>query len=294
MSGWLETYRGVVNPWECDMVEHLTVAYYFDRFSDAILAILEELGMGPSYMRSEGLGCATVACDVRYLRELAVGDVLHIESGVIEVDEKRVRIGHKVFDSATGDLVTTMEQLLVHFNLAQRKSTPIAAERQAEIRRAQIDWDVPALEARVEPDGVDGFIDAYRDTTKPWEVDFLGHVGFQFYIHRFSAAAMQMLSAMGMTPAYLRDNRRGLSTFEFQLRFNRELGAGELVQVKTGLVHLGNSSLRVLHKMYNLGTGEEVARLSQFGVHLDMDARRPTAMPEDVKQRSRALLVAGG
>ena len=55
MNGWLETYRGVVNPWECDMVEHFTVAYYFDRFSDAILAMLEEIGMGPSYMRSAAL-----------------------------------------------------------------------------------------------------------------------------------------------------------------------------------------------------------------------------------------------
>ncbi len=293
MSGWLETYRGVVNPWECDMVEHFTVAYYFDRFSDAILAMLEEVGTGPSYMRSEGQGFATVACDVRYLRELRVGDVLHIDSAVIEVDDKRARLGHKVFDSANGELVTTMAQWLVHFDLERRKSAPIPAARRDAVARRRVDWDEPELAARPEPDGEEGFLDAYRDTTKPWEVDVLGHVGFQFYIHRFSAAAMQLLSAMGMTPAYLRDNRRGLSTFEFQLHFRRELRGGELVAVKTGLVHLGKSSLGMLHKMYNLVTGAEVARLVQYGVHLDMEARRSSPMPDAVRRRSRDLLVVG-
>ena len=62
--------------------------------------------------------------------------------------------------------------------------------------------------------------------------------------------------------------------------------------MKTGLVHLGKSSLGTLHKMYNLGTGEEVARLVQFGVHLDMEIRKPCPMPETVRQRSSGLLVA--
>jgi len=33
VTEWFETYRGVVNPWECDVVQHFTIAYYFDRFS---------------------------------------------------------------------------------------------------------------------------------------------------------------------------------------------------------------------------------------------------------------------
>ena len=32
MSNWIETYRGTVPPWECDVTEHFTIAYYFDRF----------------------------------------------------------------------------------------------------------------------------------------------------------------------------------------------------------------------------------------------------------------------
>jgi len=31
MDGWTETWRGIVAPWECDITEHFTIAYYFDR-----------------------------------------------------------------------------------------------------------------------------------------------------------------------------------------------------------------------------------------------------------------------
>ena len=31
MTNWIETYRGAVPPWQCDVTEHFTIAYYFDR-----------------------------------------------------------------------------------------------------------------------------------------------------------------------------------------------------------------------------------------------------------------------
>ena len=34
MTNWSETYRGTVPPWECDVTEHFTIAYYFDRLEE--------------------------------------------------------------------------------------------------------------------------------------------------------------------------------------------------------------------------------------------------------------------
>jgi acyl-CoA thioesterase FadM len=44
--------------------------------------------------------------------------------------------------------------------------------------------------------------------------------------------------------------------------------------------------------MSNPRTGELVATLDQFGVHLDMDERRPTPLPDELKARAQALRVA--
>ena len=44
MEGWTETWRGIVAPWECDITEHFTIAYYFDRLADATSIIAREPG----------------------------------------------------------------------------------------------------------------------------------------------------------------------------------------------------------------------------------------------------------
>ena len=132
-DGWLETYRGCVNAWETDTTAHFTVAYYFDRFSDATLNAMESLGLGPRYIAPEGRTCASVDCYVRYLAELRAGDGLHIESAPIAVDERKVTLGHKVYNSETGQLACTLEQLLLHFDMKQRKAVPMS---EAQVRSA--------------------------------------------------------------------------------------------------------------------------------------------------------------
>ena len=55
--------------------------------------------------------------------------------------------------------------------------------------------------------------------------------------------------------------------------------SGDPVVVETGIVHLGNSSIRFVHRMCDPATGAEYARLGQFGVQLDLDTRRPAMSP---------------
>ena len=291
MSNWTETYRGVVNPWECDVTEHLTVAYYFERFSDAALLSMEAAGLGPGYMAEHGRGTATVSCDVRYQSEFRAGDVLHIESGILAVGDKTVRIAHRVINSATGEVATTLDQTSVHFDMTQRKSLPFSDEQRTRLEAMKVTWDVPEPEQREDPANEANFVDSSLDHAKPQEIDLNGHVGFQFYVHRFSAAMAQALNAMGLTSAYMHEHRRGFSTFEFQLKFFKELHAGDIVAVRSGIMHLGGSSVRMLHRMRNARTGEPVAQLSQFGVNLDLDARRPARLPDDVRQKAAALVV---
>ena len=61
--------------------------------------------------------------------------------------------------------------------------------------------------------------------------------------------------------------------------------------VRSGLVHVGNSSMRLLHVMIDARTGVEVASLQQSGVHFDQERRRPTPLPDDLRARALAVLV---
>ena len=291
MSGWIETYRGGVWPADCDIVEHMTISAYVERFGDANLAVFEAVGMGMDYIEKQRCALASVESNAQFHRELRVGDVMHVESGIIGVEDKIVGIGHKLIDSVSGDLVSSYRQKSVHFDLDARKSVVLGEDRRQALEAARIDWDLPLPEVRPYPADDSGFILAARDTAKSWEIDILGHLSFHFHVQRFSLAAGQIMAAMGMTGGYLREARRGMSTFEIELKFLREVGAGDLLSIRSGLVHLGATSFRLVHHMFNERQGTLAAVMSQFGVLLDMDARRPTPFPAELRARCEALLV---
>lgn len=290
-NGWLETYRGTVFRWEVDNVDHFTVAYYFDRFGDATIAMTDTLGLGPAYTLRSGRAALTAACYVRYLHELRVADIMHIVSGVIRVGADSLVIGHKLFDSGSGALCATVEQRVVHLDADRRTLVPLADDHRRAAEARRIAWDGAVRERRPQPKGVEGFQEVTRDTVKPHELDVYGQSAMPAYIHRFSAAGAHIFAAFGVTPAFMRDANRGFSTFEFQVKFMRGLRVGDLVCVRSGLLHVGNSSMRVFHKMFDETTGELVASLDQLGVLLDVGARRPTPLPDDMRAKAKALLA---
>jgi acyl-CoA thioesterase FadM len=291
MTGWIETYRGTVYRWEVDQYDHFTVAYYFQRFGHASLTLLTALGLGIPYVERARRGCVAVDCYVRYLRELSVGDIMHMTSGVIAVEADAFVAGGKLFNSENGALCATVEQRLAHVDLDRRSPVPLSTEQRWALEARRVDWDGPPRERRPQPLGLQGFRDTTRDTVEPGEIDATGHVAMSHYIHRFSAANGHATAAFGMTPAYMREERRGFSTFEFQLTFAGTLSPGDPVPVRSALLHVGSSSLRVFHKMFNERTGELVATLDQFAVHLDMDARRPVPLPDALREQARAILA---
>jgi acyl-CoA thioester hydrolase len=277
VGDWLETYRGTVFRWEVDHNDHFTVAYYFARIADAGFGMLADLGLSPR-------DTSTTDCFVRYQRELRVGDVMHVESGVIHAEPGAIVFGHKLFDTGAAALCTTVEQ-----RVRVPAALPADTARRVEARR--VAWDGPARERRPRPTGLAGFRDSARDTVKPAELDAAGGAALSHYIHRFSAANGHAIAAFGMTPAYMRDAHRGFSTFEFQLELGAPLRAGDLVRVRSGLLHVGSSSLRLLHVMTREPGGEVVASLEQAGVHFDQDARRPAPLPPPLRERALGLLL---
>jgi acyl-CoA thioesterase FadM len=63
--------------------------------------------------------------------------------------------------------------------------------------------------------------------------------------------------------------------------------------VESCIAQLGGSSLRLYHRMRNAETGADIAGLSQFGVQLDLDARRPARISDEIRGQAQAFLKAG-
>jgi acyl-CoA thioesterase FadM len=280
MTNWIDTYRGSVPPWQCDVTEHFTIAYYFDRLEEAEANLADELGFSDPSRR----GDLPRRINARFARELRAGASFHIESAALGVDDG-LRLGHRFADSANGDVVTWFDE---HWDLS---AAPLTPQQRSAIESRLAVWNGPAAEPRPEPVTTVGFIPTARGRVKTGDVDAAGHFALGAIVHRFSTASGQLGAAIGIDGAVMQQQRRGFSTFELILRTSGALRLDEPYLVETGIGHLGSSSLRMIHRMADSRTGAEVARLSQFGVNLDLDARRPARWPDDIRQRAAALVV---
>jgi acyl-CoA thioesterase FadM len=271
MGSWIETYRGAASPWECDVTEHFTLAFYADRIAMAEATLAEALGLLDT-LRAGGF---TRRYDVRLARELRAGSAFHVESGAIGGG---LRFGHRIVNSVTGETATWFD---VHWDGVepQPPSGRVAA------------WDGPNFEPRAEPTDFSRMIPSMAGHVQPGDLDEFGRMGLCGMVHKFSDAAVQFGAAIGLTDAYIKSARRSFSAFELRLRIARPPRLGEAYRIDTGLAHLGTSSLRYLHVMRDPATGQEIARADRYGVQLDLDARRPAPLAPELRERAQRLLL---
>jgi acyl-CoA thioesterase FadM len=283
MTDWTETYRGGVPPWQCDVTEHFTIAYYFDRLEEAEANLADDLGLIDLLRR----GDLPRVLNARFERELRAGSSFHVESAALgfEGRDNTLRLGHRFVDSADGGVVTWFDE---HWDLSV---APLTQQQRSAIKELLTVWNGPEAEPRPEPVATAGFIRTARGRVKQADVDGAGHFALAAIVHRFSNASGQLAAAIGMDTGAMQQQRRGFSTFELVLRMSGALPRDAPYLIETGIGHLGNSSLRMIHRMTDPRTGAEVARLSQYGVNLDLDARRPARWPDEVRSRAAALVV---
>ena len=119
----------------------------------------------------------------------------------------------------------------------------------------------------------------------------MGHMNVMWYVGKFDEATWTFLAAAGLTPRYLREQRRGAVAVDQRLSYRRELYAGDVISIRSAAIEIRQSSFRFVHEMLNDDTGELVATTLLTGVHIDTDARRSCPMPDELRRRAEALLA---
>jgi acyl-CoA thioester hydrolase len=128
----------------------------------------------------------------------------------------------------------------------------------------------------------------YRGAVYPWHCDHIGHMNVMWYVGKFDEATWNFFLRLGITPAYLRDNKRGMAAVDQHIEYKRELRAGDVVTVRTTLLELAGKKVRFRHEMVNEATGEISAVTTLIGVHMDTEARKACAFPAEILDRAAA------
>lgn len=129
-----DSFKGVVYPWECDILNHMNVQFYVAKFDAASWHFMAELGLTPKYFQEEHRGMVAMEQRIRYFSELVAGDLVAVKSQLLEIRSKSLRFRHQMFNTQTDELAAEAEIIAVHINTITRKSGEFPAEIQANLK----------------------------------------------------------------------------------------------------------------------------------------------------------------
>src|SRR5262245_2424303 len=131
----------------------------------------------------------------------------------------------------------------------------------------------------------------YRGTVYPWHCDHIGHMNVMWYAGKFDEASWNLLACVGLTPAYLTENARGVVAVEQHVAYRQELKAGDTMLVHSDLIEVRQRAIRFRHVMSHAVTAEVCAVTTITGVHLDMTTRKSCPLPSELANAARALIT---
>ena len=125
----IETYRGVVYPFQCDHQGHLTTMHYVGMFDVAFWHQVSAMGFTRAYLEERRRGFADVKDTLEYKAEVRVGGLVVIESGLLRIGGKSLTAIHTMRDAETGQLAATSEKITVYFDLEARPADRLPDDR---------------------------------------------------------------------------------------------------------------------------------------------------------------------
>ena len=114
MASPLKLWEGKVLPEWVDANRHMNDGCYAVAFGEASWRVQDHLGLHAEYRARTGGTLYSVEAHLTWDRELSLGQRLHIESLLLGVDAKRLRMFHRLFATDEGYCAATMDVMMLH------------------------------------------------------------------------------------------------------------------------------------------------------------------------------------
>lgn len=131
----------------------------------------------------------------------------------------------------------------------------------------------------------------YRGVVYPWHCDHMGHMNVMWYVGKFDEATWHVFGQLGLTRTFLHQHHRGMAGLQQNIAYKRELYAGDIVTIRSGILEMKEKVVRFFHEMRNEATSEISAVTVLVAVHTDAQTRKSCPFPEEVLVRGRGMIV---
>ena len=135
-------------------------------------------------------------------------------------------------------------------------------------------------------------VETYRGMIYPWHCDHMGHMNVMWYVGKFDEATWNLFAGVGITTAFLKENRRGMAAVEQRISYRREALVGDIVVIRSAVLEVRPKSVRFVHEMFRGDDGDHLSTMIVVGVHIDIVARKSIQFEPQIVARTQAMVDA--
>ncbi len=135
------------------------------------------------------------------------------------------------------------------------------------------------------------WVHTFKGAVLASEYDFASHMNSRMYVSRFDQATWFLLHAIGMTPASIKQQNLRVAIVRQNYQFLEELRGGELVEIKSGFLAVGERYFRFIHQMYDDESGKMAATCDSVAVQASLESGKSVALSPALQERAKRYLV---
>ncbi len=135
------------------------------------------------------------------------------------------------------------------------------------------------------------WVHTFKGAVLAAEYDFASHMNSRMYVSRFDQATWFLLHAIGVTPLLMKQQNLRVAIVRQNYQFLEELRGGELVEIKSGFLAVGEKYFRFLHQMYDFETGKMVATCDSVAVQASMESGKSVPLTRELQERAKRHLL---
>ena len=135
------------------------------------------------------------------------------------------------------------------------------------------------------------WVHTFKGAVLAAEYDSASYMNSRMYVSRFDQATWFLLHALGVTPGSIKQQDLRVAIVRQNYQFLEELRGGELVEIKSGFLAVGEKYFRFLHQMYNDETGKMVATCDSVAVQAGLATGKSVPLSSSLQEKAKRYLV---
>lgn len=305
----IETHRSTVNAWECDENLHMNVRFYALRAMEGLAFLSSSMGMPGAFKDRATSTLVPLDMHIRFLKEAHQGAPLSMRGGIVALRDDEA-ITYQELAHAGGMPAATFTTRVAHaepkdlrrFAWSEKtkaRAAALACTPPAHGLPRSVSTETAPSDPTIARADKIGAPVVGRVAVTPDHCDPFGRMRMELFLGRVSDAVPNLLAEWREETAKIASESDGVAkaaggaVLEYRLCPRRWPRAGDLIEVRSGVVEVAEKTNRLVHWLLDPVTGEAWCTAEAVAVTFDLLTRKTIPIPPAQRAAMEARIVKG-